>query len=145
MPLAFVAYLPAAGLLGKPMPLGLPGVAAWSAPFVALLTALVARAVWGPPSATTGARGADRGNHARSSSRDVAQDLHGPREGRPRAAPQARGARRRRHSTSAIEAGAMVGYIGPNGAGKSTTIKMLTGILVPTSGDVRVDGIDPEP
>ena len=34
----------------------------------------------------------------------------------------------------AIEAGEMVGYIGPNGAGKSTTIKMLTGILVPTSG-----------
>jgi ABC-2 type transport system ATP-binding protein len=33
----------------------------------------------------------------------------------------------------AIEAGEMVGYIGPNGAGKSTTIKMLTGILVPTS------------
>src|SRR3954469_21358799 len=42
-----------------------------------------------------------------------------------------------------IDAGAMVGYIGPNGAGKSTTIKMLTGILVPTSGQVRVAGLDP--
>ena len=39
-----------------------------------------------------------------------------------------------RDLTFDIEAGEMVGYIGPNGAGKSTTIKMLTGILVPTSG-----------
>lgn len=43
----------------------------------------------------------------------------------------------------AIEAGSTVGYIGPNGAGKSTTIKMLIGILVPTSGRLRVDGRDP--
>jgi ABC-2 type transport system ATP-binding protein len=42
-----------------------------------------------------------------------------------------------------VEAGEMVGYIGPNGAGKSTTIKMLTGILVPTSGHLRVAGLDP--
>ncbi len=42
-----------------------------------------------------------------------------------------------------IEAGEMVGYIGPNGAGKSTTIKMLTGILVPTGGRVTVAGLDP--
>src|SRR5487761_2581596 len=42
-----------------------------------------------------------------------------------------------------IDRGEMVGYIGPNGAGKSTTIKMLTGILVPTSGEVRVAGIVP--
>jgi ABC-2 type transport system ATP-binding protein len=40
----------------------------------------------------------------------------------------------------AIEAGEMVGYIGPNGAGKSTTIKMLTGILVPSGGQITVDG-----
>jgi ABC-2 type transport system ATP-binding protein len=39
-----------------------------------------------------------------------------------------------------LERGEMVGYIGPNGAGKSTTIKMLTGILVPTSGHLVVDG-----
>jgi len=42
-----------------------------------------------------------------------------------------------------VEAGEAVGYIGPNGAGKSTTIKMLTGILVPTAGRVRVCGLDP--
>ena len=39
-----------------------------------------------------------------------------------------------------IDKGELVGYLGPNGAGKSTTIKMLTGILVPTSGVVDVDG-----
>src|SRR4051794_28609443 len=43
----------------------------------------------------------------------------------------------------AVDRGEMVGYIGPNGAGKSTTIKMLTGILVPTSGRLSVAGIDP--
>jgi viologen exporter family transport system ATP-binding protein len=42
-----------------------------------------------------------------------------------------------------IERGEMVGYIGPNGAGKSTSIKMLTGILVPTSGEIRVNGFVP--
>ena len=45
--------------------------------------------------------------------------------------------------TMALDAGELVGYIGPNGAGKSTTIKMLTGILVPTSGTVRVAGLVP--
>ncbi|MGI5162899.1 ABC transporter ATP-binding protein [Spirillospora sp. CA-253888] len=42
-----------------------------------------------------------------------------------------------------VAAGEFVGYLGPNGAGKSTTIKMLTGILTPTSGRVRVAGLDP--
>jgi ABC-2 type transport system ATP-binding protein len=42
-----------------------------------------------------------------------------------------------------IRPGEMVGYIGPNGAGKSTTIKMLTGILVPTGGEVQVGGFVP--
>ncbi|MFB6244748.1 MAG: ATP-binding cassette domain-containing protein [Candidatus Nanohaloarchaea archaeon] len=42
-----------------------------------------------------------------------------------------------------VDSGEMVGYIGANGAGKSTTVKMLTGILEPTSGRIEVDGIDP--
>ncbi|GAA1149928.1 ABC-2 type transport system ATP-binding protein [Kitasatospora gansuensis] len=42
-----------------------------------------------------------------------------------------------------VGAGECVGYIGPNGAGKSTTIKMLTGILVPTAGRLRVAGVEP--
>jgi ABC-2 type transport system ATP-binding protein len=45
--------------------------------------------------------------------------------------------------TMSLEAGELVGYIGPNGAGKSTTIKMLTGILVPTSGTIQVAGLVP--
>ena len=42
-----------------------------------------------------------------------------------------------------IERGELVGYIGPNGAGKSTTIKILAGILTPTAGACRVDGLTP--
>lgn len=45
--------------------------------------------------------------------------------------------------TFSIAAGERVGFIGPNGAGKSTTIKMLTGILYPTSGQVLVAGVKP--
>lgn len=39
--------------------------------------------------------------------------------------------------------GEVIGFIGPNGAGKSTTIKMLTGIIVPTSGIIDIDGLTP--
>ena len=42
-----------------------------------------------------------------------------------------------------IEAGEAVGFVGPNGAGKSTTLKMLTGILYPSSGSARVLGMVP--
>jgi ABC-2 type transport system ATP-binding protein len=42
-----------------------------------------------------------------------------------------------------IQRGELVGYLGPNGAGKSTTIKMLTGLLVPTSGEIMINGFVP--
>lgn len=45
--------------------------------------------------------------------------------------------------TFTIKKGEIVGYIGPNGAGKSTTIKMLSGILRPDSGDILVNGMNP--
>ena len=41
-----------------------------------------------------------------------------------------------------VEAGKFYGFLGPNGAGKSTTIKMLTGLLAPTSGAMRILGAD---
>lgn len=45
--------------------------------------------------------------------------------------------------TFSIKKGEIVGYIGPNGAGKSTTIKILSGILIPDSGDVVIDHMNP--
>jgi len=45
--------------------------------------------------------------------------------------------------TFAVERGTVCGYIGPNGAGKSTTVKMLTGILVPSAGRISVGGLEP--
>ncbi|MFZ5989701.1 MAG: ABC transporter ATP-binding protein [Bacillota bacterium] len=42
-----------------------------------------------------------------------------------------------------IQSGETVGFIGPNGAGKSTTVKMLSGILIPSSGSIRIGGMCP--
>ena len=44
------------------------------------------------------------------------------------------------HVSLSIDQGEIVGYLGPNGAGKSTTIKMMTGVLEPTSGEILVNG-----
>jgi ABC-2 type transport system ATP-binding protein len=60
--------------------------------------------------------------------------------------------RREKHSVSAVDGvdlgvapGELIGYIGPNGAGKSTTLKMMTGVLTPSGGTVRVCGLEPVP
>lgn len=47
------------------------------------------------------------------------------------------------HLSFSLNEGDLVGYIGPNGAGKSTTVKILSGILVPQSGEVKVLGVTP--
>jgi ABC-2 type transport system ATP-binding protein len=44
--------------------------------------------------------------------------------------------------TFAIKCGEVTGYLGPNGSGKSTTVKMLTGLVEPSSGEILLDGID---
>lgn len=48
-----------------------------------------------------------------------------------------------RDITFAIQEGEFVGFLGPNGAGKTTTLKMLAGLIYPTSGSARVAGFDP--
>ena len=45
--------------------------------------------------------------------------------------------------TFSIAEGEFVGFLGPNGAGKTTTLKMLSGLIFPTSGTARVAGFDP--
>ncbi len=57
--------------------------------------------------------------------------------------PRRRRVRAVANVTLSIAAGEAVGFLGPNGAGKSTTIKMLTGVLVPTAGSATVCGLDP--
>ena len=47
------------------------------------------------------------------------------------------------HISINIKPGEIVGYLGPNGAGKSTTIKMMSGVLEPTSGEILVNGVVP--
>ena len=44
--------------------------------------------------------------------------------------------------TLRVDKGEILGFLGPNGAGKTTTVKMLTGMLVPTSGSAKVAGFD---
>jgi ABC-2 type transport system ATP-binding protein len=58
--------------------------------------------------------------------------------------PQVRTVAAVRDFSLRVEAGEMIGLIGPNGAGKSTTIKMLTGVLMPSAGTMRVAGLDPQ-
>jgi ABC-2 type transport system ATP-binding protein len=58
-------------------------------------------------------------------------------------APQYRGREAVKHISFALEAGEVLAFIGPNAAGKSSTIKMLTGILFPSSGKAHVLGFVP--
>ena len=43
-----------------------------------------------------------------------------------------------------VKSGEVLGFLGPNGAGKSTTMKMITGFMKPTNGEIKVKGMDVE-
>ena len=85
----------------------------------------------------------ERRARERDRARGRPQALRRALEAGPVPPPPARGRTRSTGSRSRSQEGELLGYLGPNGAGKSTTIKMLTGILVPSSGEVRVAGLDP--
>ena len=139
---AFVAYYPALALLGRADPLGLPAWAGWAAPAVALVAAAVAAAGLahrGPPLPEYGVMSRMTRHRAIASGLRKEFTVTGRRPGR---------LRREKRMVAAVdgvdlsvERGEMLGYIGPNGAGKSTTLKMLTGVLMPSAGEVRVCGL----
>ena len=142
VPATLVAYAPTLALLGLPGPALIPAWSGWLGLPAAVLAWIVAgrsgaqgsaihRSRWMtpiPPPSLPLAPGRARGGRARRVRRDyVVRPRPGP------AADGAGGARGRRLSLR-IAPGETVGFVGANGAGKSTTIKMMTGILQPTSG-----------
>ena len=138
VPLAFVCYFPSLYILGQARS---ARAAAVRCEFCVTGRRACCCGVrrWGrlahSPSGTTGAPADDRGRGA--AKQFVVRARRGFR--------RERGAWSTRSNDISfrVERGELVGYLGPNGAGKSTTIKMLTGILVPTGGHVRVAGLEP--
>ena len=135
IPIAFVAYFPALYVLDKDDPLGLPRAS--SSP----------RLPWRSLACVAGGSVAERRPPLPERGRVIEldrrrEDVHRARQARP-AARERREVRAVDGVSFAIEAGELVGYVGPNGAGKSTTVKMLTGILVPSGGRISVAGLDP--
>ena len=146
MPVAFTAYLPTLAILDLPGPPRLPTWLVWCTPVAALAWVWAGGAVlwrWGTRHYQAGGAEDEPGTMPIIDVRTDAGSSPSRRKGRAR---RGRGDRRGgRRMTFRVHAGEAVGYIGANGAGKSTTIKMLTGILVPTSGTVRTCGLDPLP
>ena len=146
IPATLTAYLPALLILGLPGPAFLPAWLGWFAPLFAGWIWLLACWSGGPASASSPEQGAEvTGPDHRSW--PTSSRCEFVRAGR-RPAGSAGPRRSCTRSTGSAPIGIRVrrcGYIGANGAGKSTTIKMITGILVPTSGHVRTCGLDPVP
>jgi ABC-2 type transport system ATP-binding protein len=137
---AFVAYYPALALLGRHDPLGRTRRARLWLPADRAVAAVLAGLLWRAGVGTTGARGRDWSSRRAAFARSSAVRV------------KAGWLRRRTRIVAAVddidlsvERGETLGYIGPNGAGKSTTLKMLTGVLYPSAGHVRVCGLEPVP
>ena len=144
IPATVTAYLPSLLILGLPGPAFLPSWLGWFAPVFAVWAWLLALLAWRAGIPGSPERGADGWGEPIVEFAGPPPVLRGAAEGRPVPPGQAGGARGRRDQRD-HRAGEACGYIGANGAGKSTTIKMLTGILVPTGGTVRTCGLDPVP
>ena len=130
IPVAFVAYFPALYVLDKEDELGLPAELQYLSPLVAVLATARRRGRLAERRAAL----PERRWLIRSSSSRTCEKRFVLRAKKGRL-------RRERRTVSAVdgisfslERGTIVGYLGPNGAGKSTTVKMLTGILVPSAG-----------
>ena len=159
IPLAFVNWYPALYILDRSDPFGFPAWLQFASPLAALAARDARRArlahrgapllldrelMWSRQARpTSGGPALDRrAAGALIEVRDLERTF-AVRRRTGRLVRERTEVRAVRDLTFSIGAGEMVGYIGPNGAGKSTTIKMLTGILVPTGGHLRVAGLDP--
>ena len=136
IPIAFVAYFPSLYLLDKDDPLGLPAALQFASPVVAVAALLAG----GPALAL---RGAPLPERRLVIELDGVEKTFTVRVKRGRLRRERREVRAVDGISFRVEPGELVGYVGPNGAGKSTTVKMLTGILVPSAGRISVAGLEP--
>ncbi len=139
VPIAFVAYFPASYVLDKPDPLGAPDWVPFASPAVALVAAVGA----GLHVAKCRAALPERGRLMAQIELESVEKTFVVRRKRGRVLRERTVVQAVAGISFEIEAGTLAGYIGPNGAGKSTTVKMLTGILVPSSGRISVAGFEP--
>ena len=150
MPFIFLNYYPALFFLDKPDPLGMPAFAPFLAPFVGAWVVpggagVLALWVQSLPEERDMTNGRDYpgGGFVQIISDHAAPSRDARSADEPVCALRYQTVRAVDGVSLRLPGGEMVGYLGPNGAGKSTTIKMLTGLLVPTSGVVRSDGFVP--
>jgi ABC-2 type transport system ATP-binding protein len=146
LPLGFIGFYPACDFLGQSARTSLPlDVALWTPVVGGVMLALAVIRCRPAPLRKRGLLMAQIELHQVNKVFRVTRKqrgLGGALRGLLR--PERREVHAVRNVSFSIDAGELVGFIGPNGAGKSTTIKMLSGILYPTTGRVSVNGLSPQ-